>query len=198
MMTTVALPESATVRDLLFDGVLGDPTDPLANSLHEHGTVKPLVNAFPGLTAAVEQKVASEANALLSIKLVDLAVAGWKRYEALREAAHRTQDAPPTTEEIVALVTHQIESSQKLTVDVLLDGKPVGTVDVVLKVAFDLAGVLAVVSRARLTAVRTGTCTVTGTLSMEGSVVAEGKRGFDLPGAIRLRQGIALLAPVVA
>jgi hypothetical protein len=195
MMTTAALPESATVRDLLFGGVLGDPTDALAKSLREHGTVKSLVNGLSALTAAVEQKVASEANALLSFNLADLAVTGWKRYEALIDAARRTQYAPPTTEEIVALVTHRIESSQKLAVELLVDGKSVGTVDVELKVAFDLAGVLAVVRQARLTAVRSGTCTATATLAMEKTVVAQGRRGLDLPGAVQLRQGVALLEP---
>jgi hypothetical protein len=192
MMTTATLHESATVRDLLF-GVLVDPTDALAKSLHEQGMVKSRVTGVPGLAAAVEQKVATEASALLLLNLADLVVDGWKRYEALREAARRTRDAPTTTEEIVALVTHRIEANYPLTIEMSVDGKTVGTIDVKLNIAFDLAGVLAVVRQARLTAVRCGTCTATGTLAMEQAVVAQGKRGFDLPGTIQLRQGVALL-----
>jgi hypothetical protein len=195
MMTTAGLHESATVRDLLFGGVLVEPTETLAKSLHEHGVVKARVNGLPGLAAAVEQKVATEASALLSFNLADLAVEGWKRYEALRDAARRTQDAPHTTEEIVALVAHRIETNHPVTIEMLVDGKPVGTIDVRLNIAFDMAGILAVVRQARLTAVRSGTCTVTGTLAIEQAVVTQGKRGFDLPGAIQLRQGVALLEP---
>jgi Protein of unknown function (DUF2510) len=201
MMTTATLNdliEAATVQELLFGGELAEPIDALAESLREHGTVKSLVNGFPGLTAAVEREVATEASALLSLNLLDLAVAGWQRYEALMGAARRTQDAPTTTEEIVALVTHRIESSHPVTVEVLVDGESIGTIEVKLNVAFDLAGVLAVVRQARLTAVRSGTCTVTGTLAMERTVVAQGQRGLDLPGAVQLRQGVALLEPAAS
>ena len=52
-MTAPDLNETATVRDLLFGGVPGAPTDALAESLREHGTVKALVPGLPGLTAAV-------------------------------------------------------------------------------------------------------------------------------------------------
>ena len=200
-MTTATpndLTEAATLRELLFGAEVAEPIDALAESLREHGTVKSLVNGFPGLTAAVEREVATEASALLSLNLLDLAVAGWQRYEALMEAARRTQDAPTTTEEIVALVTHRIESSQPLTIEVLVDGESVGTIEVKLDVAFELAGVLAVVRQARLTAVRSGTCTVTGTLAMQRTVVAHGQRGLDLPGAVQLRRGVGLLEPVAS
>jgi hypothetical protein len=169
-----------------------EPTDALAESLHEHGTVKTLVTGFPGLTAAVEREVATQADGLLSLNLLDLVAAGWNRYAALREAARRTRDAP-TTEEIVALATHRIESSHHPTVEVFIDGKSVGTIEVELTVATGMAGVLAVVRQARLTEIRSGNCTVTGTLAIERTVVAERQRKFDLPGAVRLHHGVALL-----
>jgi hypothetical protein len=132
------------------------------------------------------------------VNLTDLVVAGWKRYEALREAARRTENAPPTTEEIVALATHRIEANYPVTIEMLVDARSVGTIDVKMNVGFDVAGVLAVVRQARLTAVRSGTCTVTGKLTIEGAVVAQGKRGLDLPGAVQLRRGLALLEPAAA
>jgi hypothetical protein len=194
MMTTAALNDTATVRDLLFGGVPIEPTDALAESLREHGTVKALVTGFPGLTAVVEREVATETDGLLSPNLLDLAVAGWNRYEALREAARRTRDAP-TTEEVVALATHRIEYNHHPSVELFIDGKSVGTIEVGLAVAFDMAGVLAVVRQARLTEIRSGKCTVTATLAIERAVVAKQQRKFDLPGAVRLRHGVALLAP---
>lgn len=191
-MTTAALNETATVRDLLFGAMALEPTDALAESLREHGTVKALVTGFPGLTAVVEREVATEASGLLSLNLLDLAVAGWKRYEALTKAARRTRDAP-TTEEIVALATHRIESSHHPTIELFIDGKSVGTIKVELSVAFDIAGVLAVVRQGRLTAIRCGNCTVIGTLAIEKTVAAQRQRRFDLPGAVRLHDGVVLL-----
>ena len=197
-MTTAALNEPATIRDLLFGGGPVDPTEALAESLREHRTVETLVSGFPGLTAeagrAVQHEVATVGTELLSLNLLDLAVAGWNRYESLREAARRTRDAP-TTEEVVALVTHRIESSHHPTVELFIDGKSVGKIEVGLDVAFDMAGVLAVVRQARLTAIRSGNCTVTGTLAIDRTDVAQRQRQFDLPGAVRLRHGVALLKP---
>ena len=75
-----------------------------------------------------------------------------------------------------------------------LDGKSIATVDVELKIAMDIAGGLAVVHRARLTGFRSARCTVSGSLAMQQTVITKRQRQFDLPGAIRLRQGVALLA----
>jgi hypothetical protein len=194
MMTTDPLNDTATARDLLFGGVSDEPIDKLAESLREHGTVQSLVTGFPGLTAVVEREVATEVGGLLSLNLLDVAIAGWNRYAALREAARRTRDAR-TTEEIVTLAKHRIESSYHPSVEVFIDGKSVGTIEVELEVAFDMAGVLAVIREGRLTAIRSGNCTITGTLAIERAVVAQRQRQFDLPGAVRLHHGVALLEP---
>jgi hypothetical protein len=195
-MTTAELNETATVRDLLFGEMRVEPTDAIAESLREHRTVETLVTGFPSLTAeagrAVEHEVATVTGDLLSLNLLDLAVGGWNRYEALTDAARRTRDAP-TTKEVVALVTHRIESSHRPTVELFIDGKSVGTIEVELDIAFDIAGAVAVVHQAQLTAIRTGNCTVSGTLAIERTIVAQRQRQFDFPGAVRLRQGIALL-----
>jgi Protein of unknown function (DUF2510) len=122
-----------------------------------------------------------------------LAAAGWKRYEALQQAARRTRTAP-TTEEIVALATHRIESSHHPTIDVYIDGKSVANIEVAINVAFNMDGVLAVVRQARLVAIKSGNCTVSGNLAVQGVTAARKQRRFDLPGAVTLRSGIALLA----
>lgn len=192
-MTTPALSEAATLRDLFFGGMPGDPTDELATSLRDRGTVRNLVPGLPALTAVAEREVAKATDSFLSMNLADLAAAGWKRYEALLQAARRTRTAP-TTEEIVALATHRINSSHHPTIDVFIDGKSVATIEVAINVAFNMAGVLAVVRQARLVAIKSGNCTVSGNLAVQGVAVAQKQREFDLPGAVRLRSGIALLA----
>jgi hypothetical protein len=193
-MTTAPLDDTATVRDLLFGDVPREPTNMLAESLREHGIIRALIPGLPRLTAAVDREVAAATDGLLSLDLADMVAAGWKKYEALRQAARRTRDAP-TTEEIVALATHMIESSHHPTVELFIDGKSVATIEIELKIAFTMAGVLAVVRQARLTEVRTGTCTVTGSLAVQQTWITKRQRRFDLAAAVRLGHGVQLLEP---
>jgi hypothetical protein len=191
-MMTRPLNETATVRDLLFGDVPGTPTDALAESLREHGTVRALIRGSLGLAAAAEREVANATDGQLSLNLVDLAGAGWKKYDALRQAAKRTRDAPKT-EELVAMATHKINWSHHPSVELYVDGKSISTIEVTLRITFTMAGVLAVVKEARLTAIKLGNCTVAGSLTVAGIEAARKQRKFDLAGAIRLRHGIALL-----
>jgi hypothetical protein len=190
-MMTTPLNETATLRDLLFGDAPRTPIDAVTESLHEHGTVRALTPGVPGL-AAVEREVANAMDGLLSLNLGDLAAAGWTKYDALRQAAKRTRDAPKT-EEVVALATHKIESTHHPCVELHLDGTSIGTIEMTLEITFTMAGVLAVVKQARLTAIKSGNCTVAGSLTVAGFEVAKKQRKFDLPGAVRLRHGIALL-----
>ena len=190
---TEPLNETATLRELLFGGVPGDAADTLAESLRQHGTLAPLVGGLPGLTAVVNREVAGATNGFLSLNLADVAADGWKRFDALRQAARRSLETPED-EEIVTLATHKIECSQRPTVELFIDGRSIATIDVELKIAIDIAGGLAVVQRARLTGFRSARCTVSGSLAMQQTVITKRQRQFDLPGAIRLRQGVALLA----
>jgi hypothetical protein len=191
---TTPLNETATARDLLFGDVPGTPIDALTESLREHGTVRALTPGLPGL-AAVEREVANAMDGLLSVNLVDLAAAGWTKYDALKQAAKRTRDAP-TTEEVVAMATHKIDSTHRPSVELYVDGKSISTIEMTLQITFTLAGVLAVVKQARLTAIKSGNCTVAGSLTVAGIEAAKKQRKFDLPGAVRLRHGIALLETV--
>jgi hypothetical protein len=187
---TTPLNETATLRDLLFGDEPGTPIDALTESLHEHGTLRALTTSLPGL-GAVEREVANAMDGLLSGNLVDLAAAGWTKYDALIQAAKRTHDAP-NTEEVVAMATHKIESSHHPSVELHVDGNSIGTIEMALEITFTMAAVLAVVKQGRLTAIRSGSCTVAGSLTVAGIEAAKKQRKFDLPGAVRLRHGIAL------
>ncbi|MHC9293355.1 hypothetical protein ACRCUN_12865 [Mycobacterium sp. LTG2003] len=195
-MTMATLTGTATVHDVIFDGVRGDPVDVLAKSLHEHDTVEPAVSGIASLTAparhAVERAVADEVGELLDLDLRDLAVAGWNRYGDLMKAARRSRDTPKS-KEYVSLATHQITSSHRPTVEVFINGTSAAVIDVKLDVTFEMAGVVAVVQDARLIEVQSGNCTVTATLAVGKAVVAKRQRQFDVPGAIRLKNGVALL-----
>jgi hypothetical protein len=195
MMAQPILNETATARDLLFGGQPLEPTEALAEALHEQGTLNTLVARFPGVLSLAECEVAREANGLLSLDLFDLLMAGWKKYNALTDAARRTRDAQGT-EEKVELATHQIKSGQTSAVRAFIDGKSAGTLEVELSLAFKIVALRAVISQARLTAIETGRCTVTGAIAVDANEVVKRQCGFDLPGAVRLRGGVPLLAPV--
>jgi Protein of unknown function (DUF2510) len=195
MMATPLLNETATAGDLLFGGQSLDAADALVGSLREQDTLNAVVARFPGIQSLAEREVAREANGLLSLDLFDLLIDGWKKYDALIEVARRTRDKPGT-EEKVELATHQIKFSQPSSVEVFVNGKSAGTLEVELSVAFKIAVLRGVVSEARLTAIETGTCTVTGAFAVDSNELAKRQRGFDLPGAVRMRGGVPLLARV--
>ena len=192
-MATSQLNETATARDLFFGGQSLEPTDALARALHERGALKTPVARYPGVRSLAECEVAREADRLLSTDVFDLLIAGWKKYDALTDAARRTRDAQGT-EEKVELATHQIKSSHTSSVQLFIDGKSAGTLEVELSVVFKIVAVRCVISRARLTAIETGRCTVTGAVAVDGKEMVKRGCGFDLPGAVRLRGGVPLLA----
>jgi hypothetical protein len=192
-MTTTALGGSATARDLLFGISRTNSAEALTDSLRRNGTVAAHVRCPVGLNAVVEHELASKTDELLSADLADVVITGWKRYDALRQAAQRTHSAP-STEEIVALAAHTVESSHRPAIEVFIDGASVATINVELKIAVTIDGALAVVRQGWLTGLRTGTFTVGASLAVQQNVFAERHCPFDLPGAILLRHGVPLLS----
>jgi hypothetical protein len=194
-MTTAILTDTATVCDVIFDGVPGEPVDALAKSLREQAALAAAVPGFTGfgsaLRNAVGREMARRVSDLLGLDLGDLAIAGWKRYQRLMEAARRTYDAPGRTE-FVEMVKHQIKSSHHPSIELFIDGRSAATIQVGLDVIFEMEAVVAVVKKGELTAIDSGKCTVTVMLDVAGAVVAKKQRQFDLPGAIRLRHGVPL------
>ncbi|WP_405003101.1 hypothetical protein OHV13_00800 [Kitasatospora purpeofusca] len=196
-MTTTTLTDPATARALLFGAdAPGSAVDALTESLHEQGTVGTLLHGVPRLTGAagqaVEREVAAALDHQLGRDLFGFAAAGWSRYAALTSAARRTR-ADPASEEVVALANHRITSANTPRVDLLVDGTPVGSVRMELTLVIELAGIVAVVRQARLVALRAGSCTVTGTLTVNQEEIVKRRRRYDLPGAVSLRNGIPLL-----
>ncbi|GAA4956188.1 hypothetical protein GCM10023205_17830 [Yinghuangia aomiensis] len=195
---TTAPPQPASVRDLLFGDDGASAAQALADAAREHEVAAMLTHGAGTLTDSaghvVEQEVASVVDGFLSLDLLDLAVAGWRKHRSLAEAARRTRQ-DPGAEEVVALATHKVTSTHRPSVDLTVDGARVGTVELCLTVAFDIRGMVAVVRDARLMSLQCGTCTTTGTLAMEEAVVASRRCAVDLPGRLRLRSGVPLLPP---
>lgn len=193
---TSAPARPACVRELLFGDDGEAAARSLADAAHQQEVAAMVGRGARGLTGSagetVEREVAAMVIGFLSLDLLDLVAAGWAKHDEMAAAARRTR-AAPETEEVVALARHQIMSSHRPGVDLTIDGARVGTVELALTVAFDIEGMVAVIRRAQVTSLRCGTCTTTGTLTMQQTVVADRRCTLDLPGAVQLRSGIPLL-----
>jgi Protein of unknown function (DUF2510) len=184
------LNDTATVRDLFFDGAPGQPVDAMTQLLREHGTS---VGPFPPvLVDAARRELADATTGFMSANLADVAAAGWKKYDALKTAARNTRDNPGSRE-LHSLITHKIASLHRPSVDLYLDGRLIATVEIQLEVALTIAGVIAVVTGGRLTEIQSGSCTASGSLAVQGVNMITRQRKFDLYGAVRLGGGVSLL-----
>jgi Protein of unknown function (DUF2510) len=187
---TTPLNETATVRDLFFDGMPGEPADALTQLMRERGTIAGLFP--PGLTDVARHELADATSGLISMNLADVAAAGWKKYDALKKAARHTRD-DPEAKEFVSLTTHKIESSHHPSVDLYLDGRSIATVEIDLKVALTISGVIAVLQQGRLTEIQSGSATASGLLTVQTIEMIKRQRKFDLCGAFRLGHAVPLL-----
>jgi Protein of unknown function (DUF2510) len=187
---TTPLNDTATVRELFFDGGPGEPVDTLTQLMREHDTN---VGLFPpSLIDVARHELANATTGFMSVNLADVAAAGWKKYDALKKAARSTRDDRDATE-LVSLTTHKIASSQHPSIDLYLDGKRLAAIEIELDVALTIVGVIAVVKQGRLTEIQAGSCTASGSLAIQGIEMIKRQRKFDLRGAFRLGHGVPLL-----
>lgn len=187
---TTPLNDTATVRDLFFGGVPGQPVDALTQLMRERGT---RVGRFPpGLVDVARHELADATTEFMSANLADVVAAGWKKYDALKTAARNTRDNLGC-KELVSLTTHKIASVHHPSVDLYLDGMLIATIEIKLEVSLTIAGMMAVVRQGQLTEIQSGNCTASGSLAVQGVNMITRQRKFDLYGAVRLGHGVPLL-----
>jgi hypothetical protein len=141
--------------------------------------------------AAVREVRAAAAN-LLNVNLIDMLIAGWLKYHELTSAARRTLTAPGSSE-LVSMVHHRVTAAWQPYIKVLVDGRPVATIQLGISVIFDVSALLAGIRAGLLAAVHTGRCDITATLAIDGMDVLTQQKRLELPGAIPVTPGIRLL-----
>jgi hypothetical protein len=152
-----------------------------------------VLSAIPAAArGAVLTQVAGAAAGLLELRLADVFELAWGKYAALRSAAEQTM-ADRDSEQLVGLATHQVSFTHQPSVQVQVADLPAAELTLRLEVEFLIRGALAVVRAGRLTAIRSGRCDVTGTLAIAGHRVLQRHINVDLPLALRLGNGVALL-----
>jgi hypothetical protein len=131
------------------------------------------------------------AKGLLELDLGSLALAGWRKHHDLLAAATRSAEHPGSTE-LVELATHQITSTHRPTVDVLVDGVRVAVLRLELEVVLLVRALVATVRGGHLIGLRSGSVDVRLSLSVAGRQVAAHRTTLASPLFVRLGDGIAL------
>jgi hypothetical protein len=109
----------------------------------------------------------------------------------LLDIARRT--ATDHTEETKELADHKIILAHEPSIDILLNGATVTTVDFRLEAEFEIGLLTATIRSGYLTAIGAGACKIHGTLAAEGITIVNESRDLELPGVIRIKNGIPLL-----
>jgi hypothetical protein len=195
--TSLAPPPDTTLRAFLL-GQPGDGevTPDLGQAFAERGIAGPALGGVRHLSTSavrtVDHEVGAVVASLLSMDLGDVLVAGWRKYQALVDAARRTRSAP-AREEVLALATHRVTCSWSPRVDMLVDDIKVNTFEFEMTVTFDITGLSAIVAGGDLVGLSGGACLVTGILTLEGAVLAQRQRSFDPRFVVSLHRPIQLL-----
>lgn len=131
---------------------------------------------------------------LLNVKLVDVLVLAWTKYDALAEFADPVRH-PPQETDLVPLAEHTVRSQHQPYLEVLMDNRPVGRLTFDVTVALTLRGFLLQIQDAKIRAIQTGSCQGHACVALEKVVIYE--KTFDeipLPGTIRLGEAVSLRA----
>lgn len=169
-MTSATPQTGLTVRTFLVGEKPGDDPGQLRQLLSDHDVLKQCGGDLARLTRqgreAAEEQLASAAAGLLELDLGDLLIYGWRTRERVVKAARQTRQTPGRRE-IVQLGTHRITSAHDPTIDLLVDGVKVHTFRFQLTMVFDIEVAALVIWNGLLTALKTGDCEATGSLSLE-------------------------------
>ena len=190
-------PRPLTARAFLLGDATGtDTAERLAHRLGQREVTRSAFSGLPRLYGsalrAVTHEVATVADALLGFDLGTALVAGWRKHSDLTSAARRTL-AAPGNEDVVILATHRVVWPYRPHIDVFVDGRKITTIDVEVRVVFDLHGVVAVVRFGALVALRCGDCVIDAVLTVEGKPVAHQQRRMDVARVVKVDPAIPLL-----
>jgi hypothetical protein len=180
---------------LLF-GPHADAAETLASEILSPGGDQSLGRALDHLPETTRKaavpEAASAAAALLEVDLIEVLVHGWREHRDIVSAARRTLAAPGSTE-LVNMIGHEVTVGQTPSVSVLVDGRQVATLQLGLSIVFHVNALLLGISGGRITAVHSGHCDITVTLAVQGTDLIVRHAHLELPGVMRIRQGIRLL-----
>ncbi|HWN33410.1 MAG TPA: hypothetical protein VNP03_11725 [Pseudonocardia sp.] len=188
---------SVTLASVLGDGEAGQAAQVLQRGLTriDAGTQALQRDARCGPVAfrLADERVAEALGDRLTADVGGLLLQGWLKHRELVDAATRTRDVPGRPEDVI-LVTHEVSYLHKFPVEVWVNGGLVVTLDFQLALALELSGVVAVVDRGRLVALRSGDVLATARVTLWDQDVANGKRELFAGVLLPLREGFPLVS----
>lgn len=186
-MTSSAPLAPRTVWDVLCtDDGIGQLSQRLASSELRSRALKLPATASRVAHQVLDRKLLDGVTQLLQqLNLASLVIEGWRTYNKLTDAAHRSRSTPERPEKVV-LSNHQITSKHQPTIDVIINETQRCSVRLTLTITFDLHVVRAVVQNGALVALESGSCLVGVTLAID-NVPGELKRERELPAAAVLQ-----------
>jgi len=183
-----------------LDDVLLDDTAAagIADAVHRAAQSTELAEALaevpPGLREVALGELTRAIRTALHADLLEPLAAGWRRFQALTDAARRTVEEPGS-EEVVDLAMHEITSSIGRSIDVFVDDLKRKELRLEIDVTIDVHALIAVVVAGRLVAVRSGRAEVRADVRCDGIDIPLGSHEVDLGLTLRLGSGIELVEP---
>ena len=141
-------------------------------------------------TRALTDELIETLLGLLQVPILDLVVGGWRKYQRIMEAAHRSLVSGP---EIVELASHEITSHHEPSVDLVLDGSVVATLHIDIDTSLIIEMLTATISEGRITAIHTGDCALSGQILLNAMRVGAFQGSLNLPLDLDLGTGVQLV-----
>ncbi|WP_433192547.1 hypothetical protein ACQP1G_28010 [Nocardia sp. CA-107356] len=185
-----------TARAVLFGRAAREVVEgELAERLRERGVEQLALRHASVVTEVLRstalREMARAVDGLLGVDLGGVAVAGWRRYHRLRDAATRTRSGGV---EQVELLEHEITRTCCPCLEVTVDGSQAGEFELGLCVAALLRPLSATVRDGMLAALGPGDCTVTVSIrAPEVGPIMERAHTIPVATMVDLRQPIPLV-----
>jgi hypothetical protein len=181
---------------LLFGN--GEVHGALRDAMRAEAAVEKIGNALKLVPPTLRDGAFDEFNnvvaSALELDLANVLELGWRKYEALAEAARRSLDVPGE-EQIVSLAEHRITSIHRPNVEIVVDNVEVSEIDLKIELTIELEAVCGVVSAGRLIALRSGRAAIRAALWCEGVLMKSSMKELDLQVQLGLGSGLVLVEP---
>ncbi len=152
---------------------------------------------------SVQKEMGAKIGEVLNVGLDEVLASAWKKYKGLQEYTDPAKH-PPEETALVPLAKHAIKSAHKPHVDLKIKDVLIGSIQLEVKLALSVEGIVLKVQDGKIHDVRAGSCKASGSLKCSLKSKAGAKElldlkketpKFELRGAIRLGDGIAIPPP---
>ena len=129
---------------------------------------------------------------MLDIRVRDILAGAWNKQKALLKYLDRNQYPPGQTVQ-VPLARHVVNSEHRPSINILVNGAPIGRVEFKVTVTLLLEGIVLSIRDGRIMRATTGSCRAKGEVKCANQIIMEKKPcALDLPRSIDLGAGVPI------